>query len=85
MELMPFSYHLLTCLFPGGPESLCDVRGQCTATNRGRFPVLCDLHTLKLVHPDLDPALHPPHRADCPMPAIGGKEWYVKLGREFHL
>lgn len=85
MALLPCLHHLLTCLLSCGPKSLRDVRGQCTATDSGSFPVLCDLNALKLVHPDFDSALHPPDCADGPMATVGGKEGYIGLRREFDL
>lgn len=85
MILVALVCHSLTCLFPSGPKGLCDVGGQRAPTNRRRLPVVCDLDSLKLVHPDLDSALHPPDCADGPMAAIDGKEWYIGASREFYL
>lgn len=85
MILVPLLCHSLTCLFSSGPKGLCDVGGQRAPTNRCRLPVLCDLDGLKLVHPDLDSALHPPDCADGAMAAIDSKEWYIGARREFHL
>lgn len=83
--LLPFSHHLLTCLFSGCPKSLRDIGGQCTAADRGRISILCDLYGLELVHPDLDSPLHPSNCADGPMATIKGEKRYVGISRELHL